>query len=150
MATKDRKDKMAAKSNSRGARLSAAEKRRIRELLMAKREQLLNDVRQLENGSLNKARKDASGDLSAVPYHMADLASDNYEQEFMLELIQNEDVGLREVEEALRRLEAGTYGICEGCSKPIRKARLKALPYAKMCIECQRKQEAGVSPHPSG
>ena len=125
----------------RGARFSTADKKMFRALLLERREDILSDVKHLENDSLGKSRKDASGDLSAMPYHMADLATDNYEQEFALSLLQSEDTELRAVGEALQRLEAGTYGVCPECDKPIRKSRLKALPHATMCIECKRLQE---------
>jgi RNA polymerase-binding transcription factor DksA len=75
---------------------------------------------------------------------MADLGSDNFEQEFIVGLIENEEVTLREINEALQRIERGLYGICLACKKKIPVARLRAQPHAKYCIECQKLREKGL------
>jgi RNA polymerase-binding transcription factor DksA len=72
---------------------------------------------------------------------MADIGTDNYEQEFTLGLIQNEEATLHDIDEALAKIDEGTYGNCEGCEKKIPKARLKVVPHARLCVECQRKEE---------
>ena len=117
---------------------------RFHKLLLLKRDMLSGDVSTLQREALRKNRQDASGDLSNMPIHMADLGTDNYEQEFVLGLIQNEEVTLREIDDALKRIEEGTYGLCESCSKRIPLARLRAKPHAKYCIECKRLQEKGL------
>ncbi len=109
--------------------------------LVQKYRLLSGSVDALEQQALKKSRQENSGDLSNMPIHMADIGSDNYEQEFNLGLIESEDQVLREIEEALQRIEDGTYGTCEMCGKAIRKVRLKAVPHAKYCIECQRECE---------
>ena len=113
----------------------------FREILLERRRELQGDVTQMEGETLQKSRLSASGDLSSVPFHMADIGTDNYEQEFALGLIQNEEDELREIDAALARLESGTYGACEACTKDIRKSRLKVIPYARLCIECKRAEE---------
>ena len=117
---------------------------RFRKLLILKREMLSGDVTTLQREALRKNRKDATGDLSHMPIHMADLGSDNYEQEFALDLIQNEEITLREIDEALQRLDEGTYGVCVACEKKIPLARLKAKPHARYCIECKIQEEKGL------
>jgi len=117
---------------------------RFRKILLMKRELLSGDVNTLQNEALRKNRQEATGDLSNMPIHMADIGSDNYEQEFALELIQNEEVTLREIDEALKRIEDRSYGKCEDCGKKVPVARLKAKPHAKYCIECKRLQEKGL------
>ena len=117
---------------------------RFRKILLLKRDLLSGDVTTLQNEALRKNRQEATGDLSNMPIHMADIGSDNYEQEFALGLIQNEEVTLREIDEALKRIEDRSYGKCEGCDKKIPVARLKAKPHAKYCIECKRKEEKGL------
>ena len=117
---------------------------RFRKVLLLKRELLSGDVSTLQKEALRKNRQDASGDLSNMPIHMADVGSDNYEQEFALGLIQSEEVTLREIDEALRRIDDQTYGKCEHCDKKIPVARLKAKPHAKYCIECKRMEEKGL------
>ncbi len=110
-------------------------------LLLKRKALILNDVNHLENNSLHKSRRKSTGDISSVPFHVADRAGDDYEQEFTLGLIQNEGEELREIEASLTRIREKTFGKCEVCEKEIPKARLRAIPYAKLCIRCQRKQE---------
>lgn len=115
----------------------------FRQLLLAKRARLMGDVTGMTDMALRRNRQNAAGDLSNMPIHMADLGSDNFEQEFTLGLIENEHVVLREIDEALQRIDDGTYGICLGTDKPISKARLKAKPWAKYCIEYAQRLERG-------
>jgi RNA polymerase-binding protein DksA len=116
----------------------------FRKLLVTKRDMMTGDVTNLQQEALRKNRQDASGDLSNMPIHMADLGSDNFEQEFALGLIESEEVALREIDEAIKRIDEGTFGICVNCSKKIPLARLKAKPHAKYCIECKRLEEKGL------
>ena len=113
----------------------------FRDLLLGKRDLLSGNVDSLEAQALKRSRQESSGDLSTMPIHMADIGSDNFEQEFTLGLIENEEEMLRAIDEALQRIEEGTFGKCEECGKPIRKTRLKAIPHARLCIKCQRQEE---------
>jgi len=113
-------------------------------MLLEKRREILRNVNEFEDEALKKSRLDASGDLSSMPIHMADLGTDNYEQEFALGLMNSERKLLREIDEALGRVEKKTYGICERTGKPIPKARLKAQPWAKYCVEYARMLEQGL------
>jgi len=113
----------------------------FRDLLLGKRDLLSGNVNSLEAQALKRSRQESSGDLSTMPIHMADIGSDNFEQEFTLGLIENEEEMLRAIDDALQRIEEGTYGKCEECGKPIRKTRLKAIPHARLCITCQRQEE---------
>ena len=79
-----------------------------------------------------------------MPIHMADLGTDNYEQEFALGLMDSERKLLREIDDALQRIEEGTYGICEATGEPIATNRLKAKPWARYCVEYARKLEQGL------
>ncbi len=133
-------------TNKNKKHLTANDAKLFREALLERRNVLLGSVHHMEDEALKKSRIVASGDLSAVPYHMADLGTDNYEQEFTLELIQNEEEELREVNAAIARLEDGTFGLCTGCEKQILKTRLKAIPYARLCIECKREEEETAGP----
>ncbi len=122
-------------------KLSPKDLEYFREILMAKRAELVGDVGRLSSGAMGNSRRDASGDLSTMPIHMADIGSDNWEQEFTLDLLANERDLLREIDDALARIENRTYGICLATHKPIPKARLKAKPWAKYCIEYARELE---------
>ena len=94
----------------------------------------------MENGALRHKRTD----LSNMPYHTADLGSDNFELENTLGLMDSERRILLEIEDALYRIEDGTYGICEGDGEPIRRARLKAIPWARYCLRCAALAEMGL------
>mgnify|MGYP000617586233 CR=1 FL=1 len=106
----------------------------------------MGDVDALQGQVLKASRKDAAGDLSSMPIHMADLGSDNYELEFTLGLIEGEKSLLHEIDEALERIRNGTYGICVATGRPIGKARLRAKPWAKYCYEYALAQESGQRP----
>jgi len=116
---------------------------KYQKLLLDLRDHLLDRINFLGGDHLNRSQRDASGDLSAYGFHMADAGTDNFDREFALSLMSSEQDGLYEVEEALKRLESGTYGICELCEKSIAKARLEALPFARLCIHCQASNEKG-------
>jgi DnaK suppressor protein len=116
----------------------------FRKVLLAKRRLLIGDVNTLEKAALQNSRQDASGDLSKMPLDMADIGSDNYEQEFNLGLMETEQATLGEIEEALERIEKKLFGTCVFCGEPIPKARLKVKPHAKYCIECKRREEKGL------
>jgi len=124
--------------------LSAADAKHFRELLLEKRREILKNVTEFEDEALRKSRLDATGDLSCMPIHMADLGTDNYEQEFALGLMDSERKLLREIDRALGRIEKKTYGICEGTGKPIPRARLEARPWTRYCVEYARMLEQGL------
>ena len=123
--------------------MKAQDLAQMKKMLLLKRDLLLGNVSSLEMQALKRSRQDASGDLSTMPIHMADIGSDNFEQEFTLGLIENEEDMLREIDGALERIDEGTFGKCEECGKAIGKSRLKALPHARLCIACQRQEEQG-------
>ena len=107
-----------------------------KERLLLLRARLRGDVSALADAALTKTRTEASGDLSSMPIHMADVGSDNYEQEFTLNVMQNEEFTLAAIEAALERIEDGIYGACEECHNQIKKSRLNAIPYTPFCIDC--------------
>ena len=125
--------------------LSSTDIEHFKQLLLEKRREILRNVSEIEDEALKKSRLDASGDLSSMPIHMADLGTDNYEQEFVLGLMDSERKLLKETEDALERIENGTYGVCEGTGKRIPKARLEANPWARYCVEYARMLEQGLA-----
>lgn len=110
-------------------------------LLEARRAEIMNDVDRMSDEVLHRDREDASTkDISGF----ADLGTENFEQEIKLGLIESEQQEVTQIDEALDRIEVGTYGRCLGdeCNHGlIPKMRLKALPFATLCIECQVKEE---------
>ena len=114
----------------------------FRDVLEGLRSRLRGDLDQMTDEALRRSQSETSGNLSNVPLHMADVGTENYDQEFTLGLIENEQATFDEVQTALGRIDAGTFGKCEECSEPIAKPRLQALPYTKYCIQCARKLES--------
>jgi len=96
----------------------------------------------LEDSALSKSRREASGDLSNIPIHMADQGTDTYEQDLTLGLIENEGEEIQEINDALERIEDKTYGVCEQCRKAISGNRLKVVPHTRLCIKCKEKEES--------
>jgi DnaK suppressor protein len=122
--------------------LKSEERESYRQVLQGLRARLRGDLDQMTDEALRRHQPESSGNLSNVPLHMADVGTENYDQEFTLGLIENEQGTLEEINAALSRIEVGTFGRCEECSEPIAKPRLQALPYTRHCIGCARKLES--------
>jgi len=123
--------------------MNKADMKVYRERLLLLRARLRGDVTQMAEAALKKNRTEANGDLSSMPIHMADIGSDNFEQEFTLSLMESEEGTLEKIEASLERIEEGTYGRCEECGVKIPKSRLNAIPYATLCVKCVSQQERG-------
>lgn len=109
--------------------------------LLDLRDRLLDGIEFHASDNLKRTQKDASSDLSAYSFHMADAGTDNFDREFALSMVSNEQEALYEINEALKRIENNTYGICEMSGKPIPKPRLDAIPWARYTVECQAEFE---------
>jgi len=136
--------KRPSSSQTKKSRLTAGDTERFKQILLEKRKEIVGNVNEMEDEALKKSRLDAAGDLSSMPIHMADIGTDNYEQEFALGLMDSERKLLKEIDDALQRIEQGTYGICEATNEPITKARLEAQPWARYCVEYARMLEQGL------
>jgi RNA polymerase-binding protein DksA len=122
-------------------KLGARDLRHFRELLLTKRRQLLGDMETMENEAL----RTETSNLSHLPVHMADMGTDNYEQEFTLSLVDRDRQMVDEIDVALRKIDEKTYGICEGTGQMISRERLEAKPWARYSIEYARHlQRPGV------
>ena len=122
--------------------MKKADMKVYKERLLTLRARLRGDVHAMADAALNKTRTEASGDLSCMPIHMADVGTDNYEQEFTLELLQNEEQTLEFIEAALVRIEDEIYGTCSECGSRIPKTRLNAIPYTPHCVKCASKLQS--------
>lgn len=122
-------------------RLPKAVLKKYKELLVKEREKVGGGLSHIAETTLNKSQRDASGDLSGYSYHMADMASDDYEREFSLGRATDEQKILYLIDEAIKRIGDGTYGNCLQCNKSIASKRLAALPYSELCIDCQKANE---------
>ena len=117
-----------------------------RERLSALLGRIGQDRSQLVDEALQGVGGEASGGLSNVPLHVADLGSHECEEDITFGLLKNEEHLLWEIHDALTRLDQGTFGICESCHRPIAAERLHTVPYARRCSACERKAEGQPVP----
>lgn len=108
--------------------------------LLKEREILERQYRELEEGNLHSSQADFSGEMPFEEEYAAS-GTTTFERERDLSLSENVKDILQKVNEALERIEGGTYGTCELCGQPIPEERLQALPYANLCISCKQKEE---------
>lgn len=113
----------------------------FKKLILKRKQEILDDIKHISEDTLKKSQKEASGDISGYTYHMADVATDTYDREFSLGLASNERDLVYELDDALKKIEEGTFGICEECKTLVTKTRLKAVPYARLCVKCQERKE---------
>jgi DnaK suppressor protein len=123
--------------------METADLQLCKERLLVLRARIRGEVSHMTDAALNSSRSEANGDLSRMPIHMADLGTDNFEREFTLSLMENEEETLGRIETSLERIEDGTYGDCQECGAKIPKARLSAIPYATSCVKCASLSERG-------
>lgn len=109
----------------------------FRALLLRKRTELVGDVAGMEAAAL----QGESGSLSNMPSHLAEQGSDASEQSLQLDLAANDRKLIREIDEAIKRIDNGTYGVCEVTGKPIKTERLEEIPWTRYCIEAARELE---------
>lgn len=115
--------------------------RRYYRLLLELRNHVLTQLGEHTEETLMKSAKDDSGDLSGYGQHMADAGTDTFDRDFALSLVSSEQEALAEIEAAIKRVHAGTYGICEVTQKPIAKERLLAVPFTRNSAEAQKQVE---------
>ena len=119
--------------------LKKSEAKEFKNMLLSLRSRLRGDVTAMADAALRKTRSEASGDLSSMPIHMADMGTDAFEQEFTLSLMEHDGSALEQIEAALVRIEDGHYGVCTECEAKIPKARLQVLPHTPHCVKCADK-----------
>jgi len=115
-------------------------------LLLKRRDELMEELK-LRKTELDETIKDSTGDLSSYSYHMADQGTDAMEREKAFMFASKSGRLLYHIDEALRRLRKGEFGNCQTCGKPIQKARLEAVPHARLCLECKEKEEEAKAGH---
>lgn len=139
----------AGKAKARKAKPARAfrkeELARFRAMLQKQLELVQGNLDALAGDNLKRSPMDATGDISSHSTHMADHGTDNFDRELALSLASSRQDSIYDIEDALQRLDEGTYGACEACGCAIERPRLKALPFAKMCMACQNAAERGRS-----
>jgi len=118
-----------------GAAVSKSDLTEIRKFLLGKRNELMDIMR--KNQDMEPITSEVGDE--------ADQAGQSLEKEMIFEVSDNERNALDQIEGALRKIEKGTFGLCESCQKPITKERLKAMPFARYCIGCQSSSERAVA-----
>jgi DnaK suppressor protein len=113
--------------------------RQQREKLLQLRDTMVDSMAGVAQDTL-RSRAEGS-EASAFGMHQADAGSDAYDRDFALSLLSQEQDALYEIDQALKRIELGTYGKCEMSGKPIPRARLEAIPFARFTVECQSQLE---------
>ena len=126
-------------------RYSADKLETFRELLEQKREKLLKELEYLEGSSLKSTITDSTGDISSYSFHMADQGTDAMEREKAFLFASREGRFLYHLNEALLRIDQGSYGVCEECGRLISEERLTAVPHARLCIECKGQEDVRKS-----
>lgn len=132
----ERRDKLLGKK-----KFNKKELTEFKKIILKRKDEILDEIKHISEDTLKKSQKEASGDISGYTYHMADVATDNYDREFSLGLASNGRRIFYELDDALKKIEDSTFGICEDCKSLIAKNRLKAVPYARLCVKCQEKRE---------
>src|SRR6266436_5232960 len=123
----------AVKTKKNGEVKVKAEWAKFYERLMELREQLLRQM--------NGLAKESAQELAGYSLHMADSGTDNFDRDFALSLLSSDQDAIYEIEEALKRIEKNTYGICELTGKPIPKTRLEAIPWTRFTVQAQAQLE---------
>lgn len=117
-------------------------------MLLELKRKLTSNVDQLQNDALRSAGEKVD-ELSDIPAeHMAERASDNFIRDLMIRIMQDSDAEVCDINLALEKIEAGTYGLCEHCKDPISRKRLTALPFARLCISCKQVEEQQLDVQP--
>lgn len=117
---------------------SLAQAKERRDSLLRLRERMTGQINFLATDNLSRSEKD-----NDISFRSEEQGTDNFDRDFALNRVSLDQDIMFEIDDALNRLALGTYGICDSCGKGIEKARLKAVPYSRMCITCQSKNEAG-------
>ena len=113
----------------------------FRRIINKKKNELFAELGYLETSAMSSTTKDQSGDLSSYSFHMADQGTDTMDREMAFTFASREGRYLHHLNEALERIENGTYGKCRSCGGDISKARLEAVPHATQCIKCKNAEE---------
>ncbi len=112
----------------------------FRDLVLKERKRSLRIISDIDE-TWSKSIREDSGDLSVCSIHLADMGTDTQEREKESYILERELRNLKLLDETLKRINDNNFGICIYCGKEISEERLKAVPYATTCIDCQRKED---------
>jgi len=120
--------------------------RHFRQRLLEERKNLLDELDWVETNYIGSSQRDSSGEVSGHATHLADMGTDSIERDKAFLIGDTRGDALENIDEALEKLEKGTYGVCEICEEPIARERLEAVPYAKLCLKCKTEEERAGGP----
>jgi RNA polymerase-binding protein DksA len=126
-----------------GRKLKPDELKRLRQMLLQERERIIEEMRILDDRSLTANPEDTESQQPGFSLQLADSATDNIQVETDLAIRNIEAEQLAQIDDALRAIDSGDYGICHRCQQPIDFERLKAKPNARYCVSCLRLLESG-------
>lgn len=126
--------------------MNSGDREYFKQLLLSKRAELMGQMTSIRKEEMEYNLKDEDGDHSSYPVHPADQGTDSMIQEQNFLFAQRDSRLLYHIDEALEKLKKDEYGLCEECGLPIAKARLEALPHARLCITCKAKEEGSMRP----
>ena len=112
----------------------------FKDILLKEKEKLLENLGSLREAAM-ETTKEAAGEHSSYSFHMADQGTDSQEREKAFLLAHREEKYLKYLEDALRRIDRGEFGICNNCGEPINHKRLEAVAIAKLCVDCKNKPQ---------
>lgn len=118
-----------------------ADLKKYEQLLLTKKRELLEEMGIMQDAHIGTSMKDATGDLSSYSYHMADQGTETMDREMAFMMASKQGRLVYHIDEALRRIKDGSYGVCQSCGKMIGTARLEAVPHARLCIDCKSREE---------
>lgn len=116
--------------------MKKADLKKFEDLLLARKKALMEEM-----GIVGSSMKDSTGDLSSYSYHMADQGTETMDREMAFMFASKSGRLIYHIDEALRRIQDGSFGLCHTCGKAISQARLEAVPHARLCIDCKSKEE---------
>jgi RNA polymerase-binding protein DksA len=119
----------------------SSEMRKYQDLLHSERQRLEAELQEIENRTARISESERASEFSSYEDHPADLASETFEREKDLAIGESVESLLNQVNTALEKIERGTFGVCDACRRPIKKARLQAIPFATLCVDCQGQLE---------
>ena len=124
--------------------MTTAEIDHYRRRLLSLKRRLVGDLSKVEDEALRPLGDESGGGRSHVRTHLADPGAETSEKDVALELLEDDAETLREIDDALARIDRGNFGHCEDCRRDISEERLDALPYARRCVHCAQAQWAGA------
>ncbi|HWR83434.1 MAG TPA: TraR/DksA C4-type zinc finger protein [Candidatus Deferrimicrobium sp.] len=121
--------------------------KKFEKLLLEKKKALLEEMAATLKDRVSTTIRESTGDISSYSYHMADQGTDAMERELAFMFASKSGRLVYHIDEAMKRIQDGTYGKCQKCGKQISAARLEAVPHARLCIDCKSAEEEAKAGH---